>query len=178
VEIFANLIGLLAVVLFVVSYQLKRRRHLILCNALSRVLFVTQYLLLGAYEGALLDVTALAVSLVCNRREQGWIKRHLPLTVALANLAIVAVGLIPYRSPMSLLPILGVIFETSALWPKSERRIRILSLLGAPPWLIYNLYSAAWGVSVGNVITMVSILIAILRYDLIPMIKKKGELHP
>ncbi|MBR4940381.1 MAG: YgjV family protein, partial [Clostridia bacterium] len=47
-EIFANIIGLCAVVLFVLSYQMKARRGIILCNAASRVFYVTQYILLGA----------------------------------------------------------------------------------------------------------------------------------
>ena len=67
----------------------------------------------------------------------------------------------------SLLPILGVIFETLALWMQKERRIRAFSLLGAPFWLAYNLLSGAYASALGNVFTLVSITVAIVRYDIL-----------
>ena len=75
-EIWANVIGVIAVVLFVLSYQIKNRRGIIVCNAASRVLFVVQYLMLGAFAGALLDVVAFFVSLLCYSRNKGFIKKH------------------------------------------------------------------------------------------------------
>lgn len=168
----ATIVGLLAVVMFVLSYQLKSRRGIIAMNAGSRILYVLQYILLGAFEGALLDITAFLVSLLCAKSQSGFIKRHFTLTVVLANLAIVAVGLSVYQNVFSLLPIFGVIFETLALWLKDERRIRIFSLLGAPFWLAYNLICLAYASAVGNVFTIVSILVAIVRYDILKQSKK------
>ena len=40
-------------------------------------------------------------------------------------------------------------------------------LLGAPFWLVYNMMSAAYGSVVGNVFTLVSITVAIVRYDIL-----------
>ena len=51
-DILANILGILAVALFVLSYQIKKRNMLIAVNAASRILYVTQYILLGAFEGA------------------------------------------------------------------------------------------------------------------------------
>lgn len=165
-NLFATILGLAAVALFIFSYQLKTRRSIILCNAASRVLYVAQYLLLGAFEGALLDVVAFFVSLLCCGRNKGFIKKHFVFTVVLANAAIIGIGMLSYKNIFSLLPILGVVFETLALWLKKERSIRITSLLGAPFWLIYNLLNMAYGSAIGNVITLVSISIAIVRYDI------------
>ena len=161
--VFANVVGLMAVALFVLSYQFKNRRGIILCNASSRVLYVAQYFLLGAFEGALLDITAFFVSLVCMWRENKLFKKFFPLIVVLVNLVIIGVGLLSYKNVFSLLPILGVIFETQALWLKNEIKILWLSLLGAPFWLVYNLLNGAYGSAVGNVITLVSITIALVR---------------
>ena len=164
-RIAANIIGLAAVAMFVLSYQLKTRRGLLLCNAGSRVFYVLQYVLLGAFEGAVLDVTALIVSLLAQRKDSPRLKKHPVLTAAGANLFVAAMGLLFYKNIFSLLPILGVLFETGALWLNEERQIRIVSFFGAPFWLVYNLVSAAYGSLIGNVMTMVSIGIAIVRYD-------------
>ena len=171
-DFLANLFGVLAVALFVLSYQIKSRKRLIAVNAVSRVLYVIQYLLLGAFEGALLDSVAFFVSLLCHKRDNRIIKRYFVLIVLASNAALVGAGLILYQNIFSLLPILGVVFETLALWLKRERHIRALSLVAAPFWLVYNLYSAAYGSAVGNVITLVSISVAILRYDIL---EKKNE---
>ena len=167
-----NIVGITAVILFVLSYQLKNRRAIILCNAASRALYVVQYLLLCAFEGALLDVVAFFVSLLCCFRYSNFVKKHFVLTVILSNIGIISIGMLTYQNIFSLLPILGVIFETLALWLKRERDIRIMSLLGAPFWLVYNLMNLAFGSAAGNVITMVSIVTAIVRYDVLGQKRK------
>lgn len=166
-KIAGNILGLLAVAMFVLSYQMKSRRNIILLNASSRLLFIIQYLLLGAFEGALLDTIAFFVSLLCQKRDHEFIKKHFALTVILSDIAIFALGMITYKNIFSILPILGVIFETLALWMKKERTIRIASLLGAPFWLVYNTLNYAYGSAIGNAITLVSIGIAIVRYDIL-----------
>ena len=164
-NVLATILGLLAVALFVSSYQLKNRRGIILCNALSRVLYVSQYLLLGAYEGALLDTTAFFISLLCCGRENKFIKKHFALTVILANAVLLGAGALSYRNIFSLLAIGGILFETLALWLKSERNILIVSIIAAPFWLAYNIINMAYGSAIGNVITIVSIIIGIIRID-------------
>ena len=173
----ATAVGLLAVALFVFSYQLKERRGIIAANAASRVLYVVQYILLGAYEGALLDTAAFFVSLLCKGSDKGFVKKHFVLTVIAANLFLIGVGMLTYQNIFSLLPIFGVVFETLALWLKRERNIRVASLLGAPFWLAYNLRCAAYGSVIGNVITLVSISVAILRYDVLKKNKKTSQMQ-
>ena len=165
-NVLATILGLGAVALFVFSYQLKSRKSIILCNSASRVLYVSQYFLLGAFEGALLDIIAFFISLLCCGRDNKFIKKHFVLTVILSNVAIIGIGLITYKDIFSLLPIFGVVFETLGLWLKKERHIRFVSLAGAPFWLAYNLLYKAYGSAIGNVITIVSILVAIVRYDI------------
>lgn len=58
-----NILGLLAVAMFVLSYQMKSARNIIILNAGSRLLYIAQYILLGAFEGALLDTIAFFVLL-------------------------------------------------------------------------------------------------------------------
>ena len=165
-KILANIIGLAAVAMFVLSYQLKTRRNIILFNAGSRVLYVLQYILLGAFEGAVLDVSGFLVSLLAQNKDRGLLKRHPILTVLGGNLLILAMGLAVYQNVFSLLPIAGVMLETGALWMSREKHIRFLSFFAAPFWLVYNLLFAAYGSAAGNVLAIVSIALAIFRYDI------------
>ena len=163
----ANLIGIAAVVMCVLCYQLKTRRNILLLNACSRVFYVLQYILLGAFEGAVLDIVALIVSVLARYKDDRWLKKHPRLTVAGANVFILVIGLTSYQNLFSLLPIIGVLFETGAFWLNQERHIRFVSFLAVPFWLAYNLIFAAYGSAIGNVMTIASIGIAIVRYDIL-----------
>ena len=68
-------VGILAVATFLLSYQQKKRRNIILLNSLSRVLYILQYLLLGAYAGAVLDVLGTLSSLRAAKQGSGFIKK-------------------------------------------------------------------------------------------------------
>ena len=74
------------------------------------------------------------------------------------------------RSLVDLLPLVGVLLQTGAFWLKNERVIRIVSLIGAPFWLSYNLISRAYGSAVGDALTISSILVALFKYR-----KGRGE---
>ena len=177
-KILANVIGILAVIMFVISYQLKSRRSIIFFNAGSRILYIAQYLLLGAFEGALLDTVAFLISLVYRAKDTRLIKNHLTITLIVSNLFIVGLGMTTYQNVYSLLPIIGVIFETLGLWLTKEKHIRLVSLLGAPPWLVYNFISGAYGSVIGNVITLVSIAVAIVRYDVLKRSNAEPQIDP
>ena len=164
--IIATIIELAAVAMFVFSYQAKKRKALILFNGGSRILYVTQYILRGAYDAAIMDTVAFFVSMTAEKNKVGWINKHLKLTIILANFAIVSVGLLSYRSPLTFLAIAGVLFETGALWFTKERHIRMVAFFGAPCWLIYNLIVGAYACAAGNALTIISIGLAILRHDI------------
>ena len=80
------------------------------------------------------------------------------------DLIIVAAGLLLYVNPFSLLPIAGVLLHTTAFWINDEKIIRRVSLLGSPFWMIYNFSCLAYGSAVGDFLTMVSIVIAMIKY--------------
>ena len=158
-------VGLAAVALFVTSYQIKKRRGIILCNAISRALYIIQYILLFAFEGAVLDVLGLISSVLAERKDTSFLKKYRLPMLLLLNGAIVTAGILLYRNVFSLFPMIGVLLHTGAFWISDEKRIRLMSFFGSPFWLVYNLYSFAIGSAVGDVLTMLSIGLAIFRYD-------------
>lgn len=172
-EIAAFIIGLLAVACFLLSYQMKRRKGIILLNATSRALYILQYILLGAFDGAALDVSGIVASILAEKKNAPLIKKHLKLFIVGIDLIIIASGLIFYRNIFSLFPIVGVLLHTSAFWLEREKHIRLVSLLGSPFWLVFNITSGAYGSAIGDTLSIVSILIAIFRYDILN--KHKGE---
>lgn len=162
-----QILGFLAVSVFLLSYQRKRRKQIILCNVVSRCLYILQYLLLGAISGAVLDILGAVSSVIAEKKETPWIQKHLRGVILSVNAVIVVAGVticILNKSWLDLLPIAGVLLHTGAFWITDEKIIRRVSLLGSPFWLVYNFASHAYGSAVGDALTMVSILIAMVKF--------------
>lgn len=169
----AQIVGVFAVTSFLLSYQLKRRSAILLVNGCSSVLYVLQYILLGAFEGALIDITAVIITFVARQKEQKFIKKHLVFLIVLLNVLVVLAGCVTYQNLYSLLPIIGTILQTGSFWMTKEKNIRLVSFLSMPPWLVYNFISMAYWPALGNLFCMASIGIAMYRYD---RPKKKEEM--
>ena len=165
-KLFAQIIGLIAVATYLLSYQMKRRRQIILVNATSSMLYVLQYVMLGAFEGAVIDVLSMIATVTANNKDKQFIKNHTKLVFAIMNLSILIAGLALYKNIFSLFPIAGAIFQTSAFWISEEKKIRFISFLGSPFWLVYNIVSGAYGSAIGSLLALFSIGIAIYRYDI------------
>lgn len=164
----AFFVGLLAVILYFLGYLQKTKKNIIIINATSRLLYITQYVLLGAFEGAVLDIAGIISSFLAQKKDKPFIKKHLTAFVVGVNLLIVIMGLTLYKNVFSLLPIVGVLLHTGAFWMDEEKRIRQVSFLGSPFWLVYNFVSGAFGSCIGDVLSMISIGISMVRYDLKP----------
>lgn len=157
--------GLCAVCFCLLCYQFRRRRAIIACNVISRVLYVTQYVLLGALEGAAMDLSAIPASMLAARKQTPFVARHKVFLWLAGNLAVVAIGWLFWESAISLLPIVGVLFEINALWMTKEKHIRLVSLASVPFWMSYNVLCGAWGSVLGNVLMIASIATAMYRHD-------------
>ncbi len=161
----AHILGVLAVVTFLMSFQFKTRKNIILVNVTSRMFYILQYILLGAFEGAILDFMGFVLSFFAGQKGKGFVAKHFKVIIVGINVLLLLTGLALYENVFSLFAILGIIFEITAMWLTKEKNIRILSLFAAPFWLAYNLANSAYGSVVGNVFVMISIGIAMARLD-------------
>jgi len=161
----AHILGVLAVATFLLSFQFKKRRSIIAVNLTSRLLYILQYIFLGAFEGAVLDFMGLLLSFFARYKEKEFVIKHFKAIIVGINLLLLVVGLALYENIFSIFAILGIAFEIVALWLTKEKNIRILSIFAAPFWLVYNLANSAYGSVVGNVLVIVSIGVAMMRLD-------------
>ena len=157
--------GLCAVFFCLLCYQFRKRKAIIACNVISRVLYVAQYVLLGAFEGAAMDLSAIPASMLAARKHTPFVSRHRVLLWLAGNVAVIVIGLAFWENTISLLPILGVLCEINALWMTKEKHIRLVSLASVPFWMSYNMLCGAWGSVIGNVLMIVSIGTAMYRHD-------------
>lgn len=170
--IISQIIGLAAVALYLLSYQLKKRNHIVWVTCISNALYVLQYILLGAFSGAIMDFMSTVSSFFAAKKNDLPFSRFKKLLTVINILAIAVVGLVSafiQGEWLELLPIAGALFQTGGLWCDDEQTIRKFGLLSAPFWLIYNFLSQAYGASLGSVLAIVSVTVAMIRY------RKRGK---
>ena len=171
-EIIAQVVGALAAITFISSFQLKRRAWILIFGGIARVLFTVQYILLGAYVGAALDVLGIFAVTIAGRKDHPTVKRLLFPLITLVHIAILVITVIFYQNWTDIFVLMGMTLHTAALWFSREKTIRALSLCGSPCWLTYNFFNKAYFPAVSDTFSGISILVAMCRYD---FCKKKKE---
>lgn len=163
----AQFIGILGILAFLISYQQRTRRGIIVANIIARVLILTQYVLLGAYAGAAQNAVAIVFAILAEHKDKKIFKENLLFWMGLMYVCIIGAGALSWTGMESLLPIFGMLLQTSALWMTKPRTIRILSLVGTPFWSVYNVLNGAYSALVCDILGAVSIGVAFVRYDIL-----------
>lgn len=159
------IVGITGVILYILCFQLKGAKKILGCRLLSNALFVVQYLLLGAFVGAGMDITTCITSFFSYKKDNAWVSKYKTPIFILSNCLILVVGGLLYQNVYSLLAIAGAILENVVGWMKNDKTIRVFTLFSAPCWFAYNIINEAYGSAVGGVLTVVSIAVALIRYS-------------
>ena len=173
--IISQFIGTAAVALYLWSFQLKKRAQIVGVTCLSYIFYVTQYLMLGAFSGAVMDVLSAALAFLAGQKNAPRFRQTAKRLSWVVCGMIAAAGLmiaVLRQDWIELLPIAGALLQAGGLWFSKEQTIRVCGLAGAPFWLVYNFESQAYGAALGAALTVGSTVIALLRY------RKKTGLEP
>ena len=167
IQTVAQIIGVFAVGLYLLSYQLKKRIHIVGVTCVSNVLYVSQYLLLGAFSGAVMDILSTVSSFLAAKKNAKCFEKYAKWIAATNIIVIIIAGIIitVVRGDwLEVLPIGGAVFPTLGLWCDNEQTIRKFGLIGAPFWLVYNFIAKAYGAALGSALSIISLVLALIRY--------------
>ena len=162
-EITAQIIGIAALVCAVISFQQKTHRNILVLQFMSATLFCIHFAMLGAYTGAVLNGIGVLRSFVFVNRGKRWADNGLWLW--LFCILSVAVGIFTWDGLISILPVAGMVFTTVAFRIKTPRIVRRVAFPSSPLWLVYNVFTHSLGGVITEVISMISILTAMIRLD-------------
>lgn len=163
--IIAQIMGIIANILFAISPQQKTKKKVIFFQMLSSIAFSIQYLLLGAYSG----IAATLLSMVINLIFWMYSKEDKKIPFYWLGLYIIAnivAGIFTYTDIFSIFPIIISILYIYGIWQENLKVNRIIIFFGSIGWIIYNLMVGAYASSIGNAVSLVSATIAIWRLDI------------
>jgi len=167
-NIAAQIVGIFGIVLSLLSFQLKKRKFIMLFQMTASLMFSAQLFMVGAITGGCLDLISFIRTLIFANNGKKWASS--PLWLVGFILVMIATGIMTWENGWSILPIMGSILSTVALWMKKEKHIRLVSLMVGPCWMVYNTVKGAYTGALSEVIAMTSIVIGLLRHD-----RKKKE---
>ncbi|MBQ7902023.1 MAG: YgjV family protein [Clostridia bacterium] len=172
-QIFAQAIGIAAMIMNVCSYQRKSQKKIIVMQFFSSVLFCINMLMIGALMGGLMNIAGIARAVVFFNKERlgrskpWWIAGFTVLyfvlyvcTFTVFGKAVTVPNLI-----VEFLPVVGMTSMTIGFAVNSAKYTRLLGLINSPSWLIYNIANGAIGGIIAEVFGIVSIMAALLRFS-------------
>ena len=168
VFIISQCIGFVAAALLLLSFQQRTHRRIVAMQFFSGLLFATQYLMLGAYEGMIGNVVGFTRSIVYYFRGKSKIVDSFFCPVFFAILACIG-GAFTYKNPVSLLPMAAMMISSFVVWSPKTQKLRALTLPTSAMWLIYNIICSSYSGIVTEVLNLISIVIGLIRF------RKKGN---
>ena len=163
-DFFIQLLGFIGLFLSIVAFQFKKHRGIVFCKMSSELIFSLQYVLLGAWTAAVLDF----ISVIRNLLFLRLVKKKVSTTpvIVVFGIFVVITGITTYDGLLSLLPIVAKLLTTVSYGMKNEKLLRIITVPSCLFWAFYNYQVGSYGGAIADLITLVSLLIAMYKYDI------------
>ena len=163
-----QVVGVFVILWSIIVYTRRKRDSILVCKLISDAASIVQYLLCGAYTGAALNVVMCGREVVFfNRCKHKWACGRWWLWIF-----VIVISLMPFVTAtqpifssfwfVNVLPALGSALAVVGLYNKSPKVTRLYSLVGLCLWLAYVVLVQNWISVVGNVISIVSVIVGLV----------------
>ncbi len=161
--IIAQIIGGIALIVLIVSFQKNEKKKLLKYQMFSSLLYAIQYVLLGAYTGSLMNLICMVRNFIFNKYEN----KRPPLYLLIIIITLmVGFSTISYEGLISLLPMIAVVLYSIAIWDGNLKKVRIVEIISCLLYIIYNIKVQAYTGLIATVIEMLGAMVAIYRFNI------------
>ena len=172
-EIAAQIIGILGMIIIVISFAQKQQRTIIVMQFAGSLLFAANMFLLGAVSGGLMNVGGIVRGVVfLNKKRLGKYKWLFVIGLAVFYVVLYSMSFFVFGKPATIenllfefLPVFAMIMMTVGYAADGAKKTRIYGFINSPPWLIYNMCNFNIGGTICEVFCMSSIILGMIRYD-------------
>lgn len=162
VQIIAQILGFVTVVLGFISFQVKTSKKLLLVQTLTCLVFSTHYYLIGAFPAAFMNMLGMVRNIVYYHKDKSFYRPKLfPIFFGVLMLI---VGTLTANGPHSVLVISGLVINTVCLSMKNPQSIRKSVLFTCVLVLIYDVIEGSIGGIVYESVAIISAIIGLIRY--------------
>ena len=173
-EITAQTIGIAAMLFNIFSYQQKTSKGVIIMQLFGGALFSVNFFMLGATVGGILNIIAVFRAVVFWGKEKfkaehkAWLFVFVGLFIAsyILTFTLFAKPFTVTSAVLELLPVIAMTATTISFRLNTASVIRKFGLISSPSWLIYNICNFAIGAVICEAVSLVSIFIGMIRFDI------------
>lgn len=166
-EIIGQSFGILGLLLFVYSFQCRESKKLVFVQGIGGMMFFINFLLIGAYGGALFNLTILVRGLLYGKKDNKIWKPVLVevlFTVAyIYSLTMVKGDIL--QIVLTTLPYVSLLIMSVLMWKEKGKLIRYFQVgMLSPAWLIHNIFNFTLGGILAEIFNMISAVVSIVRF--------------
>ncbi len=165
IDIIAQGCGIIGLIIIVASFQCKSNKNFFLMQGSGSLFFVLNFLLIGAYGGALFNLSNLIRGLLFSKNAK---KPWKLIVVEIAYTACFIFSIILDHSPKQILlvfiPFSALIIMSVLMWRGNDKTIRKFQIAYmSPSWIVHNIFNLSIGGLICEVFNMVSSAIYLFR---------------
>lgn len=160
---YAQLIGAAAMLVIVLSVQFKKKKNVMIVQAIANTLYFVEYAVLEAYSAASLNLITIVRIFLFYRYDKK--EKNVPWFLCFVFvIIIIGVGIYNYNGLLDVIPISITIAYTIGATYKNPNVFKKVFLICSFFWFIYNFSVSAYVVAFGNICEIVSTMFALKRY--------------
>lgn len=160
----AQFLGFLGLISWLYSVLQKDHFKILKFQNLANMFYMIQYTLLGAYPASCMNLISMLRGIVFFNDEKNNRKTSLNILI-LFFIVIVLAGLLAFQNIYSLIPIIITLLYSYSLWQKNLTIFRVIFVLAASGWFVYNLLVGAYVTLIGNIFEFTFGIVSIIKYD-------------
>lgn len=161
--LYAQLLGAGALLTIILSVQFKKKKNVMLMQAISNMLYTFQYILLNVISAASLNVVTLIRCLIYYNYDKK--RKKIPFVIAVIfSIISIILGIVFYEGLLTIIPVAITISYTVSSLSKNANIFRKTFLVCSFVWIFYNYTVGAYVAMIGNIGEIFSTIIALKRY--------------
>ncbi len=166
--IIAQIFGVIGIIFSVLSMQMKTKRNIMIMLLCLNLASALNFLFLDSISGSLVCFFAVFETFVNYLFDEK--NKKIPIyLIAFYVVVNLVLGISSYHSLIDIIPIVCALLYCATVCTKKESNIRKEMFGNQSLWLIYDIIVKAYMFSISNILTLISIVISMIRYDI------KGE---
>jgi hypothetical protein len=134
--VISQILVAIAICFDLLSFQLKKRTHIVLCLSIAGVFISSHFILLEKWTAAVLMIIAVTRYITSYFTTS---KRIMAIFV----LASILSAFFTFQGSLSVLSCLGSIFQTIGAFSNDDKKLRQLMIIGTLFWLCHNYFASS-----------------------------------
>lgn len=161
----AQIFGTFGIIFSVLSMQMKDKKNIMIMFIGLNISCALNFFFLGSITGCFINTFG-AIETFINYKFDSKNKSIPIYIISIYVIVNLILGFISYKNIIDLLPIINSLIFVTSVCAQKESIIRKIMFVNQSIWLIFDILTKSYTLTICSVLTLISIIISIIRYDI------------